>query len=618
MNENNPDRSSGNSEPGFAVRILLYMSTALGMIFFSAMVIFPLLEVAGRPLNIFLIQGSTNWVQHFTLWIALLGAILASYQEKHLAVATAQFLNLGRFRGVLDFLVNTGSVLVLFGLVKASYDLVYFQYDSPETIGGWFPLWLAQAAMPAAFLILAVVTVFRNRTLDRNMKLLILISGAVLLYGFSVLPQSLHAFLATPLLVILVFLTFMGLPIYLALGGAALLLFFSADIPIAALPAESYRILTQPVLPSIPLFALAGTILANGGAPERLVRFVKAWTGWLPGGAAISTIVGCALFTAITGASGVTILALGGILLPILLAARQNEKFSVGLLTASGSVGLLFPPSLPVILYGIYGFVAIDRLFLAALLPGILLIVILSGFSIYRGKMVRGERDRFNLKEALKATWETRGDLILPIVVVLGLFGGLFTLVETAAITAFWAFLLETVFYRKFKITESSVTVFRETLVLAGALLIVLGLASGLVSYLVDEQIPLKATDWVQQAIQSKYVFLLILNVLLLLVGALMDIYSAIVIFVPLIVPIGMAFGIDTAHLGVVFLANLELGYLTPPVGMNLFFSSLRFEKPLLTIWKTVVPFLIIFILWVLFITYIPPLTLTLPPLFGR
>ncbi|RMD93954.1 MAG: TRAP transporter large permease subunit [Calditrichaeota bacterium] len=407
-------------------------------------------------------------------------------------------------------------------------------------------------------------------------------------------------------MITLVGLAFLGMPLYAVLGGAALLLFYSAQIPIAAVPAETYRIVTQPVLPSIPLFALAGSVLANGGSPRRLIRLVRAWTDWLPGGPAISTVAGCALFTALTGASGVTILALGGLLLPILLAAGYSKKFSLGLLTASGSVGLLFPPSLPVILYGVYGHVPIDRLFLYAFVPGILLVVILALFSIFTGKKAKKPVQAFNWTEAWQATWRAKGDLVLPVLILVGLFGGFMTLVETAAFTALWAILLETVFHRHLDVRKKLPETILEAAVLVGALLIVLGMALGLVSYLVDAQIPLKATAWVKQVIHSRLLFLLALNGMLLLVGALMDIFSAIVVVVPLIVPMGIAFGVDTIHLGIIFLANLELGYLTPPVGMNLFLSSLRFNQPLIKIWQTVVPFLIIFAIWVLLITYVP------------
>jgi tripartite ATP-independent transporter DctM subunit len=338
----------------------------------------------------------------------------------------------------------------------------------------------------------------------------------------------------------------------------------------------------------------------------------------MPGGAAISTVCGCALFTAVTGASGVTILALGGMLLPVLIAANHKKHFSIGLLTASGSVGLLFPPSLPVILYGIYGHVAIDRLFLASFIPGLLLILMLTAISVYAGQMNKVRRDPFDIREALLATWKAKGDLFLPIMVVGGLFGGILTLVETAALAALWAILLETVFHKEISLRSVLTKSMVEAAILVGALLIVLGLASGLVSYLVDEQIPLKATELVRNAIQSKWVFLLLLNGLLLMVGAFMDIFSAIVVVVPLIAPIGAAFGVNPVQLGVIFLANLELGYLTPPVGMNLFFSSLRFKQPLNEIWKTVIPFLFVIAIWVLFITYVPFITVEMADLLGN
>jgi tripartite ATP-independent transporter DctM subunit len=423
-------------------------------------------------------------------------------------------------------------------------------------------------------------------------------------------------FITVPGFIVLIILALLGMPLYAVLGGVGLLLFYGMEIPVAAVPAETYRIVTQPVLPSIPLFALAGSVLAAGGAPQRLVRLVQSWVGWLPGGAVVSTVIGCAIFTAITGASGVTIIALGGLLLPVIIAANAERRFGIGLLTASGSVGLLFPPSLPVILYGIYGHVAIDRLFFAGLVPGAILIIMLITYSVYRSRGQKNTRPAFNLSEAMKSTWSAKGDLILPLLIFIGLFGGILTVVETAALTALWAIFLELVIHKELDLRKRLPAAMMESAVLIGALLSVLGLALGLVSYLVDEQIPLKAAEWVVSTIESKFVFLLALNVLLLVVGMLMDIFSAIVIVVPLIAPIGLAFGVDPAHLGIIFLANLELGYLTPPVGMNLFFSSLRFERPLLEIWGTVVPFLIIFIVWVLLITYVPALTLDVANLF--
>lgn len=580
----------------------------LTVIFLTALMGIPLLETIGRRTTGIGITGAAAWSQHLTLWIGLIGALWATFSNKHIAIATKMIFNLKRGGTMLGRLTDIITAAILFLLALSSAQLVYYQAESPEVIGGWFPVWLAQSAMPAMFLLMGAVTIIRSNQGCKS-KLLTALVAIGISVGFVFIPESMRAFLITPMVITLLLFAFAGMPLFAVLGGVSLVLLHSASIPLAALSAETYRTFTHPVLPSIPLFALAGSILAAGGAPQRLVRVVKAWTSWLPGGIAISTVCVSALFTAVTGASGVTILALGGMLLPVLIASQYRQRFSMGLLTASGSVGLLFPPSLPVILYGVYGHVPIDKMFMGALLPGILLILLLAGFSIYQHHVGVKSRESFDLKEALQATWAAKGDLLLPALVVFGLFSGIFTLVETAAFVAIWAVLLETIIHKKIRIRTELPKTLVESCNLTGALLIVMGVAAGLVSYLVDEQIPLKAIDLVQSAIHSKWIFLIILNLVLLLIGALMDIYTAIVVVVPLIVPLGVAYGIDPIQLGIIFLANLELGYLTPPVGMNLFFSSLRFKKPLLGVWKTVTPFLLVFAIWVLLITYVPLIT---------
>ncbi len=598
----------GIAAQGFSVLVIVALST---------MILIPLLEAVGRPILGMGIPGAAAWVQHLTLWMALLGAVLAAITDRHIAISTTKIFRINRGKTLIPIFVASGAIFILLNLAIASFNLVYFQYESPEKIGGWFPVWLAQAAFPAAFCSMAIINLFKEST-SRKHRLLLVFSAIIIGLFFVSFPEDYRYLFTIPGLCLIVLLAFFGMPLYAVLGGTSLLLLYAANIPIAAQSAESYRIITQPVLPSIPLFALSGTVFAYGGAPKRLVRVVKAWTAWMPGGAAIATVCGCALFTAVTGASGVTILALGGMLLPVLIAANHKKHFSIGLLTASGSVGLLFPPSLPVILYGIYGHVAIDRLFLAAFIPGLLLIFMLTGISIYTGQTAKARREPFDLREALAATWEAKGDLFLPIMVVVGLFGGILTLVETAALAALWAILMEAVFHKELDLRRDLSKLMVEASILMGALLIVLGLASGLVAYLVDEQIPLQATEIVRNAIQSKWIFLLLLNVLLLLVGAFMDIFSAIVVVVPLIAPVGAAFGVHPVQLGIIFLANLELGYLTPPVGMNLFFSSLRFKQSLNEIWKTVIPFLFVFAVWVLLITYVPYITADIADLVGK
>lgn len=613
----NPTPDTTGQQRSFGEKVAFFSLSAPAVLILSAMILIPLLETVGRRVAGVGVTGAANWVQHLTLWIALLGGILATKNGGHLSMGVTELLRQSSFKKYITLLVNIGVVIILFCLIQASIQLVIFQYESPETLSGWLPIWLAQSLMPlglAGMLLFTLVKSSRRWSVRLAAFAVASIVAIALLTASPELPASITTIGCIAILLMAV----LGMPLYAVLGGLATLLFMAADVTIVSIPAETYRILTQPVLPSIPLFTLCGTILAAGGAPARLLRVIKAWTGWLPGGAAISTVIGCAFFTAITGASGVTILALGGLLLPVLIGANLGKRFSTGLLTASGSVGLLFPPSLPVILYGVYGHVPIDRLFLGALVPGLLLVLLLTGFSLFRGRKHIKERPPFQLREALQATWAAKGDFLLPIIVILGLFGGIMTLVETAAFTALWAILLETVFHRKLNFRKTLPKVIIESASLVGALLMVLGIAAGLVSYLIDAQIPQAATEWVMRTISSKLVFLLALNGMLLLVGALMDIFSAIVIVVPLIAPMGVAFGVDPVHLGVIFLANLELGYLTPPVGLNLFLSSLRFEQPLLEVWRTVIPFLVIFVIWVLLIVYVPALTVGVAGLLGQ
>ena len=568
---------------------------------FGLLVLMPLFDALARVFDLPGSGGSMNWTQHLTLWIGLAGAVVAANSGGHLSISLIHTVKASRSLDWLDRLVALSGIAVLIFLTYASIDLVLIQSESPEAISGWFPVWLAQAAMPAGFILMIVPGLKRVYTaggfwLNTIWLLIFAVSSLLLIWlDYTII-----------LVVILILLAAGGLPIYAVIAGLALLLFSTEQIPLAIVPAEMYQMVTQPVLPSIPLFILAGTILAAGGAPQRLLRLINAWTGWMRGGNIITAVVACALFTAITGASGVTIMAMGGLLLPLLVINKKRQQFGIGLLTASGSVGLLFPPSLPVILYGVYAQVAIDELFLAALVPGIILVMLLVTYSIWRSGRENAVHQAFNLKDAVDATTGSLADMLLPVIVIGGFFGGLLTIVETAAMTALWAIILETVIFKKPDTAKNLKNALNESAKMTGALLLILGIALSFVAYLVDARIPLQAAAWVQTVIQSKWVFLLVVNLMLLLVGALMDIFSAIVIFVPLLVPVGLAFDVDPIHLGIIFLANLELGYLTPPIGINLFLASLRFKKPLFDIWKTVIPFLIIFAVWVLLITYVP------------
>ena len=381
-------------------------------------------------------------------------------------------------------------------------------------------------------------------------------------------------------------------------------------MPIAAVAAETVRQLEDETLPVLPLFTFTGYILAESNASERLVRAFRGLFGWLPGGMAVMTTVVCAFFTTFTGASGVTILALGGLLYPVLVKENYPKDFSMGLLTASGSIGLLFPPALPVIIYGVVAGVPIDRLFVAGLVPGLILVgaVALLGVrtAVRSNEIVRR---RFELREAALGVWEAKWELLVPVVALGAYFSGLASLLESAALTTLYVLGVQVLVHRDLG-PKHLITVARDSAALVGGVLIIFGVAMGLTNYLNDAMVPSMVLEWVEARVESRWVFLAALNLFLLAVGCLMDIFSALVVVVPLILPLGQHFGVDPIHLGIVFLANLELGFLTPPVGMNLFLSSIRFERPLPQVYRMVLPFLAVLLLSVLLITYVPELTL--------
>lgn len=408
----------------------------------------------------------------------------------------------------------------------------------------------------------------------------------------------------------LILIAALGVPLFVVLGAGSLIATHAADLDAAVLLVEMLRLTSSPNLMAIPLFTLAGVTLARGGAPQRLVQLFNAGFGWLPGGVAVVALMACAFFTAFSGASGVTILALGGLLYPMLLGERYSKNFSLGLLTASGSVGLLFPPSLAVLLYGIIAGVGIEQLFTAGLVPGILLLAMLSLYATYtsrRSGMVVQAFSPSGLAAGLRAgIW----DLLLPVGVVVGLMGGYLTATEIASCSAAYALVLEGAIHRRLIGWTAVYDVLRETCVLVGSLLIILGIALGLTNLLIDAQIPMKMLSLLEQDVHSQFQFLLLLNIFLLIVGCVMDIFSATMVIVPLILPLALHFGIDPVHLGIIFLANLEIGYLTPPVGINLFLASQRFREPILTLFRATLPFLLIMLAWLGLVTYLPQLSL--------
>jgi tripartite ATP-independent transporter DctM subunit len=345
---------------------------------------------------------------------------------------------------------------------------------------------------------------------------------------------------------------------------------------------------------------------------------LRALFGWAPGGTAIAAAILCAFFTLFTGGSGVTILALGGLLMPILIGARYSERDSLGLVTGAGSLGMLLPPCLPVIVYAIVARVPMEQMFLGGLLPAILMMVATAWWGIRRGPRRSVSGPAFDAREARSALWEAKWELLTPAVAIGALFSGLATTVEAAAVTAFYVFVVEAVLHRDLHVFRDLPRVMTECGLLVGGILLVLGVALGLTNFLVDAEVPAHAVDWTTRVVHSPVLFLLLLNVFLIIVGCLMDIYSAIIIQVPLLVPLGMAYGIDPIQLGIIFLANLELGYLTPPVGLNLYMSSYRFGKPVPVVLRSVLPIIIVLHIGVLVITYVPALTTLLPRWLGR
>lgn len=425
----------------------------------------------------------------------------------------------------------------------------------------------------------------------------------------------------TSLIVIaLVAFAALGVPLFIILAAGGLVSVWSADLDPAVLLIEMMRLASSPNLMAIPLFTLAGVILSKGGAPDRLIKLFNAAFGWMPGGLAVVALTACAFFTALSGASGVTILALGGLLYPMLLREGYTQRFSLGLLTSSGSLGLLFPPSLVVLLYGIVAGVNIEQMFVAGLLPGLLLLLMLALYSVYKGKKLAIRRLAFSWAGLARAARVGVWDILLPLGIIGGLLSGLFTVVEAATCTAAYALLLELVIHRDLyaaiKANNSEekesplLSIFKESCILSGSLLIILCVAMGLTNSLIDAQIPMKLMTLLQGDVHSKIQFLLLLNIFLLGVGCVMDIFSATVVVVPLILPLARHFGVDPIHLGIIFLANLEIGYLTPPVGINLFLASQRFNASMLSLFRASLPFLFIMLVWLALITYIPALSL--------
>lgn len=410
---------------------------------------------------------------------------------------------------------------------------------------------------------------------------------------------------------VLLLLALLGAPLFAVIAASALWNFHQAEIDLQVVAIEFWGIAEMPILLAIPLFTFAGYLLSESGAPQRLVRLTTALLGWMPAGLAVVALTACALFTAFTGASGVTIVALGAILFPAMREAGYTDRFNLGLITSAGSLGLLFAPALPLILYGVVAEVSIEDLFLAGILPGFLMLVCLSGYSIWKNRAIRTPLGEFSWREAGRAIRAAAWEIPLPVVVLGGIYGGFFAISEAAAVTALYVLIVDVLILREVRFRDLP-RIMRESMVLVGGIMIILGVSRASTNYMIDAGVPQMLLEWVSGLVDSRTAFLLMLLLFLLVLGAILDIFSAIVLVVPLMLPVAAQFGVDPIHLGIVFLATMQLGYITPPVGLNLFIAGYRFERPIVEVYLSTLPFFFWLLAVVLVIAFWPPLSLAL------
>ncbi len=569
--------------------------------------VLPLAEMAWRGLFHAGIPGSGPIAQHLVLWVGFLGAAIAAREGRLLALATGAFVPEGRPRRIAEILAGAIGAMVSTLLFRASLAMLLIDKDAGEVLAVGIPRWIAELVLPLSFALIALRLVSRAAPGFKGRAFAAL--GIVAGLAIAQWPQFLEGGSPWPWVGLVIVGTALGGPLFALLGGIAVFLFLKEGVPIAAVPAETYRLSVSPTLAAVPLFTLAGFFLSEGRASQRLLRLFRALFGWAPGGTAIVAAVVCAFFTAFTGGSGVTILALGALLYQALKHEGYRDEFALGLLTACGSLGLLFPPSLPIILYGVVAQIPIEDLFVGGILPGVLLLALIAAYGLREGIVTKAARTPFRWGELWGALNEAKWELLLPVIVLVAIFGGFATIVESAALVALYSFVIQCFVTKDLSATRDTPRVLHRCAVLVGGVLVILGAAMGLSSYLVDAEVPAHLVAWTRIHVHSPLVFLFGLNIFLLIVGCLMDIFSAIVVVVPLIVPIGQAFGINPVHLGIIFIANLELGYLTPPVGLNLFLASYRFERPMLQVTRASLPMLAILGFGVLVITYVPWLT---------
>ncbi|MDG1856411.1 MAG: TRAP transporter large permease subunit [Verrucomicrobiota bacterium] len=603
------------------VRWLCGIENSILIVCLFALIFLPLLERVMRGFFNTGIEGEAEFVLHFSLVIGMVGGAIAAREKRLLGISTIAHFLKGPWKIAADVFANSWAAVVTGVLGYAGYLFLLDERGAGNEIAYGVARWWIQSMLPIGFGLIAIRLVWNSGSqwwVRLLSSMVVLVASWILWEGWIPVDRIL-----LPGVIMLITAMLLGAPIFSVLGGATLLYLWREDFPIAGVATSHYSMSTEALIPTIPLFTLAGYFMAESKASQRLVRVFQSFVGQFRAGPAIVTIFVCAFFTAFTGGSGVTILALGPLLMPVLTSAKYGDKPSLGLITGAGALGILFPPSLPIILYFIVANanvqtgISLEHMFLGGLIPGILMVGMMT---IYSRRLISKEAvagKKFDWVESRCAVWEAKWELMIPVVAITALFSGVFsTPVAAAALTALYALFVELVIHREIRPFKDLPRVMTECGLLVGGVLLILGVAMSFTKdFLVFAMIPDLAIEWGTANIESKYVFLLALNCFLLLVGCLMDIYSAIVVVVPLLLPLGAAFGIDPIHLGIIFLANLELGYLTPPVGLNLFLSAYRFKRPVMEVAKASLPMLIVLAISVLLITYIPFLTTFLPNL---
>jgi C4-dicarboxylate transporter DctM subunit len=559
------------------------------------------------------IFAAASIVQHLGLAVGMLGGAMAAREGRLLTMSALSMALPERLRRIASVFANGLATAVCVILVAAGVDFVAAERASPVALAYGVTLWWVQALIPAGFALVGWRLLQQTVANAWARALGAAVCGALvaLTPGLPVITPTLFTGAMAVLLVGAVF----GTPLFAVLAGSAALLFWHDGLPMAALAVDHYRTVVNPTLPAIPLFTLAGYLLAESGAPRRLIEVFEALFGRLRGGAAIVTVLACTFFTSFTGASGATVLALGGLLMPLLLNAGYAQRSALGLVTAAGLPGTLLMPALPLILYAVVASVNIKEMFLGGMLPTALMAGAIAVWGIRRQGPRPAAVGAFDLRRIRVALAQAKWELSVPLIPMLSMATGIATPVESAALTALYVFIVTTVIHRDLSLRHDAPRVITECGLIVGGILLVMGVALGLTDYLVDAQIPDQVVSWVSGAFTERVGFLFALNVSLLVAGCLIEIYPAILILAPIVMKLGEAFGIHPVHLGIIFLANMELGYLTPLVGLNLFFASYRFGKPVAEIFRAVLPLFFVLAAGVLVITYVPWISLALPGL---